>query len=73
MSWLLSTLELFSTFPFSSRTAFLMYKDPVCNMMVDENKTQYISQVGDWDVYLMTDVLKNGIAAGKELLSSMHH
>ena len=22
-----------------------MYKDPVCNMMVDENKTQYISQV----------------------------
>ena len=23
-----------------------MYKDPVCNMMIDENKTQYISQVG---------------------------
>ena len=23
---------------------FLMYNDPVCNMMVDEEKTQYISQ-----------------------------
>jgi len=23
-----------------------MYKDPVCNMMVDEKKTQHISQAG---------------------------
>jgi len=37
----------------------LMYKDPVCNMMVDENKTQYISQSGGRNIYLCSAVCKS--------------
>jgi len=37
---------------------FLMYKDPVCNMMVDEKKTQHISQAGGRNVYLCSAACK---------------
>ena len=45
-------------FFFEFCTIFLMYKDPVCNMMVDEKKTQHISQVGGRNVYLCSDACK---------------
>jgi YHS domain-containing protein len=37
---------------------FLMYKDPVCNMMVDERETQHISQAGGRNVYLCSAACK---------------
>jgi YHS domain-containing protein len=36
-----------------------MYKDPVCDMMVDEKKTEYISQVGGRNVYLCSAACKS--------------
>ena len=38
---------------------FLMYKDPVCNMMVDEKKTEYVSQTGGRNVYLCSAACKS--------------
>jgi YHS domain-containing protein len=35
-----------------------MYKDPVCDMMVDEKKTQHISQAGGRNVYLCSAACK---------------
>lgn len=29
-----------------------MFKDPVCNMMVDERRTQHVSEVGGMKVFL---------------------
>lgn len=37
----------------------IMFKDPVCGMMVDENKTQYISEVAGKKVYLCSAGCKN--------------
>ena len=37
-----------------------MFKDPVCNMMVDENKTKFVSESGDGrKVYLCSAACKN--------------
>jgi YHS domain-containing protein len=36
-----------------------MYKDPVCNMMVDEKKTEYISQAEGKNVYLCSAACKS--------------
>jgi YHS domain-containing protein len=36
----------------------LMYKDPVCNMIVDEKETRYISQAGGRNVYLCSAACK---------------
>lgn len=46
-------------FFFYECNVFLMYKDPVCNMMVDEEKTQYISQAGGRKVYLCSAACKS--------------
>ena len=36
-----------------------MFKDPVCNMMVDENKAQHISEVNGQKVYLCSAQCKS--------------
>jgi len=36
-----------------------MFKDPVCNMMVDEKKAQHISQVNGQKVYLCSSNCKS--------------
>ncbi len=36
-----------------------MFKDPVCNMMVDENSARYISEIGDKKVYLCSQACKS--------------
>jgi YHS domain-containing protein len=36
-----------------------MFKDPVCNMMVDEKKAQHISEVNGQKVYLCSSNCKN--------------
>ena len=36
-----------------------MAKDPVCNMMVDEKKAQYVSEVNGQEVYLCSSNCKN--------------
>jgi YHS domain-containing protein len=46
------------TFFFEPCTIILMYKDPVCSMMVDEKKTQHISQDGGRNVYLCSAACK---------------
>jgi YHS domain-containing protein len=35
-----------------------MAKDPVCNMMVDEKKTQHISEVNGRKIYLCSGACK---------------
>ena len=35
-----------------------MFKDPVCNMMVDESKAKFISEVGEEKVYLCSAMCK---------------
>lgn len=35
-----------------------MFKDPVCNMMVDENKAQHISEVNGKKVFLCSAACK---------------
>jgi YHS domain-containing protein len=35
-----------------------MFKDPVCNMMVDEKKAKFISEVGGKKVYLCSAMCK---------------
>jgi len=36
-----------------------MFKDPVCNMMVDEKKANFISEVGGRKVYLCSAICKS--------------
>lgn len=36
-----------------------MFKDPVCNMMVDEKKAKFVSEVGGKKVYLCSATCKN--------------
>lgn len=36
-----------------------MFEDPVCDMMVDENKTKFISEVGGKKVYLCSAMCKS--------------
>ena len=36
-----------------------MFKDPVCNMMVDEKKAKFISEIGGKKVYLCSAACKN--------------
>jgi YHS domain-containing protein len=36
-----------------------MFKDPVCNMMVDEKKAKYVSESGRRKVYLCSAACKN--------------
>ena len=35
-----------------------MFKDPICNMMIDENKTQHISEANGKKVYLCSAACK---------------
>ena len=37
----------------------MSFKDPVCNMMVDERKAQHISEIGGKKVYLCSAACKN--------------
>lgn len=36
-----------------------MFKDPVCNMMVDEKKTKFTSKAGDKTIYLCSEMCKS--------------
>ena len=36
-----------------------MFKDPVCNMMVDEKKAKFISEVGGRKAYLCSAMCKS--------------
>jgi YHS domain-containing protein len=36
-----------------------MFKDPVCNMMVDEKKTKFVSESGGRKVYLCSAACKS--------------
>jgi YHS domain-containing protein len=36
-----------------------MFKDPVCNMMVEEKKAKYVSEVGTKKVYLCSSICKS--------------
>lgn len=36
-----------------------MFKDPVCNMMVDEKRAKHVSEVGGKKVYLCSEMCKN--------------
>lgn len=36
-----------------------MFKDPVCNMMVDEKTSQHISEIGGKKIYLCSDNCKS--------------
>ena len=36
-----------------------MFKDPVCNMMVDEKKAKFISEIGGKKVYLCSAMCKS--------------
>ena len=36
-----------------------MFKDPVCNMMVDEKKAKFISEAGGKKVYLCSEMCKS--------------
>ncbi|MDE1844206.1 MAG: YHS domain-containing protein [Thaumarchaeota archaeon] len=36
-----------------------MFKDPVCNMMIDEKKTEHVSEVNGKKVYLCSPSCKN--------------
>lgn len=36
-----------------------MFKDPVCNMMVDEKRAKFISEVGARKVYLCSAMCKS--------------
>jgi YHS domain-containing protein len=36
-----------------------MFKDPVCNMMVDEKKTKFVSESGGRKVYLCSEACKS--------------
>lgn len=36
-----------------------MFKDPVCNMMVDEKKARFVSIAGGKKVYLCSEMCKN--------------
>jgi len=40
-----------------------MFKDPVCNMMVDEKKAKYVSEAGGKKVYLCSEMCKREFAA----------
>jgi Cu+-exporting ATPase len=40
-----------------------MFKDPVCNMMVDEKKTKFVSEFGGRKLYLCSAVCKNQFEA----------
>jgi YHS domain-containing protein len=35
-----------------------MFKDPVCNMMVDEKKTKFVSEAGGKKIYLCSGACK---------------
>lgn len=35
-----------------------MFKDPVCNMMVDEKKAKFVSEVSGKKVYLCSEMCK---------------
>ena len=37
----------------------MSFKDPVCNMMVDERKAQHISEIGGKKIYLCSAACKN--------------
>ncbi len=39
--------------------SIIMFKDPVCNMMVDEKKAQHTSDVGGRKVYLCSAACKS--------------
>lgn len=36
-----------------------MFKDPVCNMMVDEEKAKFTSKVNDKKIYLCSEMCKS--------------
>jgi YHS domain-containing protein len=36
-----------------------MFKDPVCNMMVDEKKAKFVSEAGGKKVYLFSGMCKS--------------
>jgi len=36
-----------------------VFEDPVCNMMVDENRTKFISEAGGKKVYLCSSMCKS--------------
>jgi YHS domain-containing protein len=36
-----------------------MFEDPVCNMMVDENRTKFVSEAGGKKVYLCSSTCKS--------------
>jgi len=36
-----------------------MFKDPVCNMMVEEKKAKYISEVEGKKIYLCSSICKS--------------
>jgi YHS domain-containing protein len=36
-----------------------MFKDPVCNMIVDEKKAKLVSEVGSKKVYLCSEMCKS--------------
>jgi Cu+-exporting ATPase len=40
-----------------------MFKDPVCNMMVDENKAKFVSEFGGRKVYLCSAACKSQFEA----------
>ena len=36
-----------------------MFEDPVCNMMVDENRAKFVSEVGGKKIYLCSSMCKS--------------
>ena len=45
-----------------------MFKDPVCNMIVDENKTKFVSESGDGrKVYLRSTACKNQLESNPKV------
>jgi Cu+-exporting ATPase len=40
-----------------------MFKDPVCNMTVDEKKTKFVSESGERKVYLCSAACKSQFEA----------
>ena len=43
-----------------------MFKDPVCNMMVDEKKAKFVSESGEKKIYLCSAACKSQFDANPE-------
>jgi YHS domain-containing protein len=55
--WFITQIDiLFFNVVYANTT---MFKDPVCNMMVDEKKAQHISEVDGQKIYLCSASCKN--------------